>query len=382
MSKSLYWDKMLILHDKNSNKDENDLVISKEEPNFFAPMGPFTIHSVYEEKSDKIFNELSTFYSKNNVLSNGNMTQVSEHDLRRYYNVSVTEILCCRSKLSKKIIGSILSILFPIKLNIDNISIYRRDKSSRTKYLVENNPDVVLFAATTFLNASKKYRGKGLGMVLIQKSLQVAYEIGVICAYFLNTVPRCSNAVEIKCWVFPLNIKKHEQYRLGYMRKYRNYYLNLKSDGFEVQKIDNGNYKPSYYEYINLIKDKKFSLYPDLEYWDRWINNFDTYTVIINGKIQGIFCCIKYTIYAVSCGKYLDYGNRLICVGKQPETAEAMLLECQKSGIDILLLQEVGDLDEDLLHYIHAQKTKTSDYLNFYNTKIKLEAKDLYAPMI
>lgn len=385
---SQYWDKMLILKNNLGSESSKDLLISQEPPVFFAPKGPFTIHNLnFCEKNtnEKILDELSSFYCKNNVLASGNMTKVSKNDLKKYMNAGLSEIVYLRNKISKDVIGSILNVLLPIRLNMDiNLDVLVAKTERYRQISSSDDPRDVVFAVTTFLNNAKNWRGKGLGMVLIQKSLQLAYDAGVVCAYFLNTTPRCTNAVEIKCWTFPLNIPKLQTYKISFNRRYIDYYLGFSSNDVQINLADHKN-KELHERYLSLVKDKKFALFPDWIYWKRWVENFNTYGVIKNKEIIGVFSIIKYTVYVPACGKEIEYGNRLFCAaekGYELDVCKALLVQAQKEKIDIILLQEIGDWTNEILTELHAQKSKVSDYLNFYNTQIKLEPSDIYAPMI
>jgi len=217
-------------------------------------------------------------------------------------------------------------------------------------------------------------------MILIQKSLQTAYNNGIICAYFLNSVPRCKNAVKIKKWVFPVNPDRLDHLKVDYPRKYRSSYFIEKKN--EIIKLNQDNSEKSLQIYLELMKDKIFYMKPDLDYWKRIIENCDIYMVKDTEKCIGFFSTFKITCYVPKKKYELENGNVFFCFGKQPETVKSMIYQCRQDGYDFLMLQESGDLNKYILNRIMAINTGKEEYLNFYNTRISIQASEIYIPLL
>jgi len=380
----MFWDKMLIL--KNKEEDNNDLIISQQRPLFFAMDKNFKFDLLCMcEKTltidKKTLDEISNFYLENNLMSTGNINMITPDILMKYIN-HYSELVVIKNK--NKIIGSILSLRLPIRLKTDKDVTDIVSKTQLYNKLVPNNSDgkTLLFGCTTFLNNHKKYRAKGLGMVLIQKSLQIAYDDGMLCAYFLNTKPRCSNSVPIKNWLFPVNPDNLDKYRIDYPRKYRSSYFIKLSENYSVILVDNSNIKESLDLYLKLMSDKKFYMYPDINFWKEFTKNHKVYMVKFDGEYIGIFSIDKLNVNIPSKKCNLDYGHVLFCVGKQPEIIKTMIYTSNLNNYDLLMLQECGDINRYFLNMVMAINTGHTDYLNFYNCRIKLSPSEIYSPLL
>ena len=389
----MYWDKMLIMQ-TGKKYDDSNLIISENRPSFFAmtnfsktfksAFSKFQLMCLNEKtlKLDgKILQEISDFYTKHNLMLSGNMNRVKITDLTKYINLDAELIII---KKDEKILGSILSLPLPIHIETDLKINDNIAKGKRYENIIPVNADHKIFFVghTTFLNNHKKYRGKGLGMILIQKSLQVAYDIGVLISYFLNRQARCSNAIKIRNWIFPVNPDRLDILNISYPRKYRSSYIFNLADAHTIIAIDENNSEKAFSLYLKLVSPKKFYLCPDLKYWKKWIENHKTYMLKIKDNCVGIFTINKITSYIPSKKCEIQHGNVLICVGQQPETLKSLIYTARLDNYDMITLQECGDLNSYLLTKIMAINTGTHDYLNFYNTKLVLHASDIYAPLI
>jgi len=380
--KSLYWDKMLIMRGEIGSEKEKDIIISQERPNFFAHNKKYQLYCTSEKSFDlKTLQEIGDFYSQNNELYTGAVIKISPKDIKKYLDVDSEIVYIERNR---KILGCIVNVLFPTRINLDITIPDLLDKSERYHRLLpvkKDDKDIIL-PCTTFLNNHKKYRGKGLGMMLIQKSLQINYDIGNLSAYFLNSVPRCDNAIKINIWTYPCNFSRLEKLGIPYNRRFKNKYDRDLGADLKIILVDEKNSPEALFLYKSLVKDKSIYFNPDIKYWNKFIKSFRTYIVLSNGKNIGIFSSYHNNIYVTSNKCEITYGNRLICIGKQPETLECMLHQSRKNGYDIIHLQEVGDLTCDLLRKSYCTKTNNSDYLNFYNFRIVLSASDIYLPLL
>lgn len=385
---SFYWDQMLI--NKNSIYT-NDFIISQEPPNFFSKKILYKldknicIHSLHDKNINltHILKKLSNFYKKNNKLKTGNTILLEPNDILKYIDLNAELVILTKNK---KILGSMLSVHIPIKINF-NIKINDIvEKSEKYKKILPDNSDGknIIFGCTTFLNNDKRYRGKGLGMVMIQKSLQIAYEEGVLTAYFLNRVKRCKNSVPIRNWYFPINLIKCDKCGIGYDKKYRGYYKLKYNPKYNIVKVTHKNLKLSLNAYLELVKNKKFYMIPDLNYWRIWITLFNTYIIKKNDEIISVFT-INYFNNLLPNKNRLKYGQIMLYVTNSNysvDNIKILLYTAKVENYDIMHLQEIGDITNFILKKISAVDSKLYDYLNFYNSTIQLKNTDLYIPLI
>ena len=340
---SKYWNKMEIF----KGKKDNNLFISQKKPLFFA-------RKDYElETSSKVklnTDEIDKFYYFNyNVNEETSFTQLNS---KKYLYLD-SEILTI--KKDNKIIGSIVSVIIPVKINTEldkNVKIPLSERGS-----LFGSENTLIFACSSFLVIDKKYRRKGYGIAMIQESLQILYKNGGLGAYFINNVPRGNNNIKLNIWYFDL-------------AKMNNNNTNL-----IVERVK----EESFNFYMSLVKDKKIAFIPSLNYWKKWVEVFPTYTVKKDDKLIGMFCFNNYNVRYPIKKSSLMKGNLLFCLGKQPETLESSIEKC-KSYLNILEVYETGDLTSKLVRSLNG-KTYEPKYINFFNTQIQLKASDFHCPL-
>jgi hypothetical protein len=378
---SKYWNKMEILRQgkqflKSQENKINELFISQERPAFFVNKDYYNVKtsSTYNY-SDKELEEISQFYCRNYRIGKSNNTiYVSNGDLKRYLNV-LSEILII--KIDNSLIGSIISFNIPVVINTDLNAIFSIKSSERFEFF--KSKDSLIFGCSSFLILDGKYRGKGLGMALIQESLQILYEYGGLGAYFINTVSRCDNSIPLFSWYYPLNLEKLDSCNYNYPKEYRSYFNLPDKDEKEVERVIVKNSKEAYEFYFNYMKGKKFYFAPSYEYWLKWIESFPTYIVRAHSGITGMYSFnsnnIRYPLFRCE----IMTGILLTCIGEQPSTLKSSLITAKKM-FDMLTIYETGDLTKNIFRGVFAQNSHKS-YINFFNTRLKLEAGDFYSPL-
>ena len=382
---SKYWNKMEIMRQgkrflKNEKEKGNDgeLFISQDRPAFFVNKDYYTVKtSSNYDFSDNERKSIADFYGNNYRIDRSNNTiMVSKNDLDRFLNTRC-ELLTLHTD---KLIGSIVSLIIPLHINVPGIdNKILVDQGDRINFY-KSDANVIVFACASFLILDSKMRGKGMGMALIQESLQILYDNGGLGAYFINKVSRCDNSLSLVSWYYPLNFDKLDACKYDYSRDYKSYFVNnLEGVGLDVKKVVEENARIAYDFYFNSMKGKKFYFSPSYEYWLKWLESFPTYILLEKSEIVGLFCFnsdnIRYPLHRVE----LMTGKLIICIGKQPETLKSSLF-IAKSLYDMLTLYQVGDLNEKVLTSVFAQKSHKS-YINFFNTRLLLSASDFHAPL-
>lgn len=395
---SKFWNKMAILreakkYNKNLNKkgeeneedEENSLYISQDKPAFFVNKDYYNVKTSSRDKySETEIAELSDFYNKNFRVGKSNNTNiVSEEELYKYLSLS-SEMLTIRK--DSKLLGCMISIYIPTHVNIQ----YKQSQVCQCEKFDEMCSDnSTVFGCASFLILDESYKGKGLGMALIQESLQSFYEQGGLGAYFVNTVSRCDNSIKFQTWYFPFSFSKLNRCKYNYPKDYTQYFIqkleDIKKENLEIRKVKEEirnvkaeNVRAAYDFYILQGKDKKFFFIPSFEYWHKWISCFPTYIVLKNNAIIGLFCFRDSAIKYYNKNE-IKVGLTLLCIGEQPYTLKCTLLKASEL-YDIINFYELADLNKALLSSILAQKGQIR-YINFYNTRLNLQASEFYAPI-
>lgn len=374
---SIFWSRMFIgTEEKESKSDGN--VICYEPPPFFTNrfLSKFNVDYTFTP-SDQLLEKAEIFYSKEFKLKNGNKPLINTGILKRWINIG--SLIVTLNK-SNKIKGSAISLVLPIKIKI------KQDKLIEQTYqytdIIDQNDDVIVMGLTTHLNLHHKLRNKGLGMVLIQRSLQCAYDIGITCAYFINTESRCSNSVPLISWSYPLDVHKLISYGLGYNGRYtQKYKINIPAD-ISYLRVDKTNYQECYNTYRNLIENLYNVFCPNLYFWKRWILNIPTYIVKRKDKNIGVFSYNGNNIEIAKINKIIPTAYPMFCIGEQPSTILSLLDVCKKDKYEVVNITQTGTLTRQVLQSINADKLKGLSYINFYNTDIHLTAEDIHFPLV
>jgi len=373
---SNFWDKMKILKSskKYIQKKENENVfISLDKPCFFNVEDYNYIVKTSSKKrfSDEEILKLSIFYSNNFRIGKSNDTIfIKREELEKILNIQ-GEILCLY--ISEVLIGSIISFPLSVGLNTN-----RNINTNKTIY--ENikckNEDIIM-PCSTYLLLDKKYRGKGLGIALIQESLQLFNEYGGLAAYFINKISRCDNSIPIINWIFPLNLDKLDSCKFNYPRNYKNIFnINGKSKAILV---NNSNIKDTYNFFIDYVSDKKMYFSPSLDFYSKWIILFPTYIIKDKEEIIGLFSFHNKEIWYPSLNTKINSCFVITCIGKNIEQILSETVLKTKEFYDVVTFYELGDLKSENLNKMFAQKSSIS-YVNFFNISLYLKPSDFYLP--
>lgn len=369
MRVSTFWNKMKIFTKDRKNVDVNELYISQELPEF-SVRNDYTKKREYNSIEIK---ELSNFYRYNfRIGKSNNSIFVPESDLTNILNMKGEVITIYKDNI---LVGSIISYEIPVainkKINIPNV-ITNFDN-------IKNKHDDVIFGCTTGLILQKKFRGTGLGIILIQESLQRMYETGIKAAYFINNVSRCSNSIPIINWYYPLNLDKLDKCHYLYPREFRNRFSVEGSNMSMIVNSDNAIMAHDFY--TRYVKEKLFYFSPSIEYYQKWIKRFETYVVLENSRITGLFTFNHVSIWYPSLNAVLEIGYLITCIGEDIDfTIEQVLLQ-GKNSFDLIIFHELGDIKSKNLEKIFAQRNFKS-YINFFNTPVQLSHADFYAPVL
>ena len=371
-----FWNKMEILRsskhfamsqEKRTNSQE--LFISLDKPIFFSNKYNYVVKTSSTDFCDE--KELSQFYSSNFRIGKSNNTiLVSVAEIRKFLTISA-EILTIR--IEEKLAGCMISFILPLQININTNKYHKQTVYDNIK----DSTDNIVFACASYLILDKKFRGKGMGMALIQESLQLFHEYGGLGSYFINLVSRCDNSIQILNWCFPLNLEKFDKCNFPYPKDYRHRFQ-IHEKGI-AEKVCENNIKKAHTFYMNYVKDKKVYFSPSLEYYSKWISVFPTYIVYDYDKIVGLFSFSERKVWYPSLNSIIISARCITCIGHDIDFIMIQSILEAKKDFDILYFYELGDVKSENLNKIFAQKDYRT-YINFFNTTLKVSASDFYSP--
>ena len=347
-------------------KEEGNGIISKEVPQEHNHKKKVVLsRGIKKEEYDEVY----MFLRDNNKMSSGNYTLLPKSEIERFLRMNVFSILM-RGEENKKLYGTIFSIPFPIKCSFSE--------------------NTIIHGCTTFLNVQTNLRNFNMCSILIKELIKYGYENDVYCSYQMTNFKMCETSFEISSYYRPinlmnsivlgfippdiLNIKKIHENRMKYKCKI--------PKGFSLKKVLNKNKEKALNFYKVLVKDKKFSLYPDLNFFSKWIQEFPTYIVKKDKKNIEIF-----SITSIFCRMGNDMDGKLCLplifntISNKKEVLQCLLSIAEERENDVLYAYSVGDLDEETLKNVNANETPQKTWFSLYNNSMKLTSEDLYVPL-
>ena len=346
--------------------DNNHIIISIEPPIEYKEQKNIIMsRTIKKEEYDEVYEYLN----EQNKMISGVYTLLPKQELAKYMHFDALSVLM-RTQIDNSLIGTILSIPFPIKC--------------------EN--DIINHGCTTYLNVHSKLRGHGLCMALIRELSQFAYEQKLYCSYSLTSFPLSTKSFEIVSWYRPINIpvsiglgfsypnwnqpSKFSQNKVKYNTKCPKKYV--------CNQVLSKNVENAYKFYMKINENKKFVFYPDITLFSKWIENYPTYTVLFDKKIVGIF-----SINSVYCKMENNMEGKLclpLLFNAYKEHSSNVFKCCifiaNERQYDVLYTHCVGDITRKILEENNAIETPRKSYFSLYNNSMDLTSEEIYVPLL
>jgi hypothetical protein len=327
------------------------------------------------------YDEVYMFLRDENQMSSGNYTLLPKSEIERYSQFNMFGVLM-KSQINNSLIGTILSIPFPIRCEITAGCVDNED------YTKEK---IITHGCTTFLNVQTKIRGFGMCMLLIKELALYAYENDIKCSYQMTSFKLCENSFQISAFYRPINLINSVS--LGFVfpgfneinkfSENRMKYTNKIPKEYSVKRVLNKNLEKAFNFYCKLTADKKFVFYPDIKFFDKWSNHFPTFLVYHGKKIVGIF-----SINTIYC-RMLNTMDGQLCLpllfaSKNEEidkTLKCLFSVAADRNFDAVYMYSIGDLNEKKLKEVNCIKTSEDSWFSLYNNGMSLKPSDLYVPI-
>ena len=359
-----------------------DMYVSKEDtnPGIISTLPPIPFQDTEKKISLKRgiskdeYDEVCIFIRNQNRTMSGNYTLLPKNELQRYIDFGA-RIVTMRGGNKDSLLGTILSIPLPIKCSFDN-----------------DNTEIIKHGCTTFLNVHKILRNHGLAMALIRELIQWGYEDKLMCDYHLTPNKIGNKAIQISAWYRPIDLPKSAG--LGFL--YENWntiskfntnkvkFNTKKPSGFKIVRVLGKNSEKVLEFYKKIIADKSFVFYPDLDLFDKWIQQYPTYFVKEGKKMVGIF-----SISSLYCRMGDEVEGTLCfplifnCLLEYNISVMRCLLNVAKEReYDTLYVYQIGDVTRECLEGINAIETKDKSWFSLYNNGMNLTSENISVPLI
>jgi hypothetical protein len=353
---------------KNSTDTDKGFIISKEPPVKFDDTNKKVI--LCEGIKESEYNEVADFYQEYNCMSTGNTTLLPVSELKRY--LSIDNISLLMRSGNGKLIGTIISLLLPVK-NSNNYT-----------------EEIIIHGCTTFLAVHPLVRKMGLCMALIRKLIEIGYEKGVFCDYHMVSFPIGDNSIALESWYRPIDLSRARELGFlydGYMDSHNSTKLRLKyrtkiPNDHSYVEVNKSNINISLNYYKELVKEKKFSFWPDEKLWIRWVNSYPTYLIYNKNKCVGILSLN--TIYCF-LEKTKETGRILfpiICDGEMTSVMQVVCAIAKDLKYDVVYFHRHGNVTDVALSKINAIKTNVKLWYSLYNNCINLKPVDINVPLL
>ncbi len=366
---SKFWKDMFVKTSCNNKlENNNNFIISEKEPiNRDLSKKVDIIRGIEDDDGTEVYR----FIKNQNIMQSGNITLLPFNELKKYLSFDGHPLLM-RGGSKKSLVGFVISIPFKVRC------------------LYNDDEKIITHGCTSFLNVHKSLRGHGMCMTLIRELIKWGYEKKIYCGYHTTENKIGSNGVKINSWYRPLHLDK--SIKLGFLypdyddirskRKTRLKYDTKIPSSCEISRVLESNHIESLEVYKKLVESKKFSFYPELSFWKRWVQYFPTYIVKKDNQYVGLYTLTSLHCRIQSTQMDGNLATPLICVGEMPYTLSCLIHTAKERNYDVLYLYEIGDIDNEVLVNSKALKTNTVQWFNMYNNNISLNATDIYVPLL
>jgi len=324
---------------------------------------------------------VSNFLTKHNITTTGNTTLCPAEDLRKYQKFGGYNIVMLSS--SDKIIGFIMSIVCPIKINPSE----KLAHSSK-----------IMCGCTSHLCVAKPLRNMGLAMGLMKELIASGYKDNVYCSYGTATMKISGNAVKITAWYRPIDLAKCKESGFAYKsyikptdrgtsRDELAYRVSNLNDRYNIIKLDPSQDVSEHLDYyLSIVNNKKVSFYPDYTHWVKWLSTFNTYVVSDGDNKLGVFSYTTIHANIAETGETVSMAFPLLFVSGTDSSGDNILMKAMLSvvkadGFPLIYIYQCGSLTSELLSQHNAMETSAKIYLNWYNHSVRVTPEDVYLPL-
>jgi len=430
-SQSKYWKDMFVSQSSNTEKDEENTIISVETPIDFEKNYDELKLEIYHSVDDlskfesetlapkkipsgeiinrvqrktlfsKIGNELIQFIRNHNQMYTGIYELIDEKLLKSLFRLNIY-VFILRYQKTNKIMGCMMTVIF------DTTTDFKKDDFKSP------------FALTSYLCIHKQLRSKGVCMLIIRKALQTAYIENIYCSYYLEEKAFSTSGLLVKRWMRPINVQsaisKGFKFELPSEREKTKrrlaYRIPILGDNFESITIDEKNKDNIIEKSFDFLRSSdretrdKWIWKPTFEEWKGWVTS-DTFETIAlasrnsssrKSEIVGLITIQYKQIYVPKTQTTSDIafipfhilntgtnGNSVDIVSK--ELLNAAIIRCSERSKN-------KDLNIDMLYAFECggatcQTLTTSKfvpaggmYVDFYNFNNFYECKDIFLPLL
>lgn len=345
-----------------------------------------TLPSVKHNLSDdykisyQLHSDLIDFIAKNYIAESGNISLITKEFIQKI--IENNNIFCTCNILSKnQLVTFCLSLIIPIRVEKIQRNMIKYSDTS----LDDNHPNekTVFFGYTNYLCVHKEERNHELGINAVKATLEYGFSKGVQFGYFLSSTPKTTASMNIKPWFRIINIANAR--KIGHKfegikeMELKAHLSNHISKNYTIKKSTTDDLK----SYGKFVSSKKFAFVPSKNYWDLYLKIFETYTVLFFDGTVGMFSLLKTKIFLTSKNKIIDIYRVLWCVGSEEHMKSILKCICnvsENSKVDVLYGFILGDINKIDVEKIGGLFSPDM-YLEFYNTNIKYELKDINIPI-
>lgn len=363
---SKYWKDMYI-----STGEEEEGIISTSPPiGYEDSKKKITLHRGISKEG---YDEFCDFIKNQNKMSSGNYTLLPKGELDRYVKFNA-KVITMRGGSKNSLIGTLISIPFPIKCDVSD--------------------EPIMHGSTSFLNVHRALRGNGMAMALIRELIQWGFEDQIYCDYHMTDNKIGEQAFQISSWYRPINLPK--SIGLGFMipefnkphlfAKNRMKYNTKSMSGYKTVRVLKKNQEKALNFYQKIGKDKRFIFWPDVALFSRWIQHFPTFLVRKkeDKEIVGIF-----SITSLFCRMGEEVEGKL-CLpllfnckgGFNTAVMRGLIHVAQEREFDTLYVYQTGDINRECLESVNAIETLDKSWFSLYNNAMSLGPEDISIPLI
>jgi hypothetical protein len=318
------------------------------------------------------------FLKNNNITDSGNVPMSDE----KWLENCTDDVFClCRIEKKDKIYGFCLSLILPISVQKITRNMIKYTDTSLDIY--HSNKKTVHFGYTNYLCSDIKEREKDFGINSVKATLQYGYPKGVQFGYYVNTEQRSRHGIQIYPWYRILNYKHATKAGFKTLKTSDEvlnnelYFKPTMPVGYKTQLCDENDWKT----HNKFNSDKLLAFTPNKDYWKIYCKHFETYKVIYENVIVGIYSIYIHNVYMKKSDITCRCSTLIFLCGI--ETHIPNILQCSTNNCgnsDVVYGYAIGDVKIEHLQKLKAYLVKPM-WLEWYNTGVKYKTTEIHVPI-
>lgn len=312
---------------------------------------------------EELLEAVCNFYRNNNRMSGGNYTIITRDSLQRVLSAGC---YCGILTINQEILGCMMTLPLSISYN---------DQEFKSSY-------------TTHLCIKRDKRKQGHAMTLIKNIMNSGYQDGIVHGYYLTTSGNHTCGVSVGSWYRPTAPNKAKAAGFTVPKistmKQRALYRSTSVNGVSRSKN-----KDRQLRQIHQWSDSKIKFTPTVQEWNNLCTGYDVWTITVRGQDAAVAILNHFPIIDGNTGVETMVTTLcyLIVEPSMVHCISGVMVEisiiAQSHDSCVVYGHSIGTLyDRRVRSVCGLVDTSNQKVLEFYNSSLSLETKDVHLPLL